>query len=379
MGIATTAITLTDSLTGVQYQLGAGYVTDVVPTFLYTYNQKVYALAAATAYFCAINDPSTWNNVNGNFNGFVLMSNYYATATNLVAVSQYQGRLAFFSQYAIQFMIIDPDPTKWQQVQVLTNIGTIAPLSVASLGDLDVMFLFFTGIRSLRVRDTTLNAYVNDIGSAIDQLIQPVIAANTLTTIGKACGKQDPITGRYWLFIPDITNANGGVIYVLSYYPSSKIEAWTTYDTSFYVNGVLSYFTPMKFVFYNGQLYASAVDGQVYQFGGASGVVYDATTATVQIPYFDMKEPGSIKLAKNFDCDITGTWTIAGTGDWITASPGNLNTILTNQNGPTFDQGFIPFSAQGTHFTLQFTSTDSSAAQLTTTILHYTHAEEPAQ
>lgn len=222
----TITITLTNNTSGLQTQIGAGYVTGVIPTYCFTFNEKVYALASATAYFSAVNDATTWNNPTGNNNGFVELSDWYATAENLVAAAPYQGKLAFFSRFTTQIYNIDADPLKWAQQQVLTNIGTLAPFSVQNLGDLDVMFLNDTGFRSLRARDLTLNAFVNDLGSPIDSLIQANISTNGVTSSANAQAVVDPQTGRYWCWL-------NNAIYVFSYYPTNQIVAWSTYDTSY--------------------------------------------------------------------------------------------------------------------------------------------------
>jgi len=383
-------LVMTDNDTAVQTQVGAGYASGVVPNFAFTFNNKVYTLSGATVYFSAVADPTTWNDPNAIFNGYVTMSNYYGTQDNLVAIATYQGRLAFFSNYTIQFWIIDPNPVNWQQAQVLTNIGTYAPLSVASVGDLDVMFLNYTGVRSLRVRDSSLNAFVNDIGSPIDTFVQEDIAQAGITATAASCSIVDPSTGRYWLFIPNPSAANGvGSIYVLSHYPSNKIIAWSTYDPS-YINTSNNtvYFTPVKFIIYNGQVSCLASDGNVYTFGGATNDYYDSVTATVQIPFFDMKRPAHNKLAGAIDVDIAdGTWNIYATSDWINGTLTQTNTATQ----ATYDQGWIPFSSQGTHFSVEATTASpamgagnlpvrlTAPPSLASMVLHYSLGEEPVQ
>lgn len=366
-------IILTDVLTGVQTQLGAGEVTGLEPNFAFTYNNKVYVLSGATTYFSAINDPTTWNDPTGNFNGFVTMSNFYATQDDLQAIGPYQGRLAFFSSYTIQFWIIDPNPANWQQAQVLTNVGTFAPFSVASLGDLDVLFLDYTGIRSLRVRETTLNAFVNDIGSPIDSLVQGVINNNDIALLRGAYSTTDPSTGRYWLFVPDVNDENGvGKIYVLSYYPSSKIIAWSTYDPSY--SGDASFFTPQVFQVFHGQVYCRSVNNDLLLYGGTNKVTYDACTATIQLPFFDLKQPSANKQGSSIDADVMGTWNIYVSGDWIT---GLLTDVADQINKATYDQGWFSFSEQGTHFSLQATTNDASDAKLSSLTLSYEYLESP--
>src|SRR3546814_10554479 len=68
--------------------------------------------------------------------------------------------LAIFARRAIQIEYVDPDPALNQQLQVLNNIGTVAPHSVVSFGDSDVFFLSESGVRSLRARDSSNSASV---------------------------------------------------------------------------------------------------------------------------------------------------------------------------------------------------------------------------
>src|SRR3546814_1116196 len=79
--------------------------------------------------------------------------------------------LAIFARRAIQIEYVDPDPALNQQLQVLNNIGTVAPHSVVSFGDSDVLFLSESGVRSLRARDSSNSASVSDVGTPVDQLI----------------------------------------------------------------------------------------------------------------------------------------------------------------------------------------------------------------
>jgi len=165
-------LTFTDLVTGLQTQIGAGNVSAIIPNYCFTFSKKVYVLSGPTTYFSEVNIPTSFNNPNGSGNGFVQMSNFYSNPENLIAIAPYQGRLVFFSRTTTQIWIVDANPLNWSLQQTLQNIGTFAPLSVQPLGDLDVMFLSDTGFRSLRARDNTLNAFVNDLGSPIDQLVQ---------------------------------------------------------------------------------------------------------------------------------------------------------------------------------------------------------------
>lgn len=364
-------IVLTDTTTGFVTQIGAGFVTGALPTFVTTFNQKVYALSGPTVDTSAVNLPTVWNDPNAVGNGFVTLSDWWNIQEALQAVVPFQGRLAFFSPYSIQLFVVDPLIANWQSVQTLTNIGTNAPLSVQGLGDSDILFLNNSGFRSLSVLTTTLQGFIDDLGSPVDNLIQDIISNNGLSTVTTACGVVDPLTRRYWCFVPDTTNANGvGSIFVLSLYRSNKITAWSTYDPSYISNGTTHYFTPQLFGVYKGQIWVRDTNNNIYAFGGANGSTYDNTQITIEIPFFDAKRPGDLKKLIGFDIDaslVTNKWDIKVSTDWIDA-------IFTDEGSvtqATFDQGWLPCVMDGTHFSMQLTTTDATAASLASILMYY--------
>ncbi len=212
---------LLNNQTQVDYLIGFSTITGLVPIFCFTYDQKVYVLAGNTVYFCAVGEPTVWNDINATGNGFVSMANSFQTPEALTAIVTFQGRLAFFSRHTTQLWDVNADPDLWALKQVLNNVGTMAPASVQALGGLDALFLSDTGIRSLRVRDINLNAFVEDLGSPIDSLIQAQLLASPSNAVA-AIAIVEPSAERYMLYL-------NGTIYVLSYFPSSKVVAWGTY------------------------------------------------------------------------------------------------------------------------------------------------------
>ncbi len=428
----------TDGLTGVQTQFGSGTVTGIVPTFCFTFSQKVYVLATSSAYFSAVDDATKWNDPNGIGNGSVQMSNYYGTTDTLVSIAPYQGKLVFLSRWTVLIWQVDANPNNWQLVQMLSNVGTLASNSVYNLGDLDVLFLSDSGIRSIRVRDNTNNAFVADLGTPIDSLVQASLLANTLTNNSAACSVVEPTSGRYWCYL-------NGTIYVLSYYPTSKIIAWSTYKPTYettlipsassypsnkqitytvtsgatyhwipgahevsLVNGATTLtsetvftassttvtingtangasftgllttqtaFVPQKFVVYKGQVFTRDPNN-IYAFGGSNNNTYDDCQATIQLPFYDAKRPVTNKQAQGFDADITGTWNLYASPDWIGGSWSTVGTAITKA---TFDQGWLPYEDIGTHFSLKATSTYVGYASVDSLILHYELADQPAE
>ena len=223
-------------------QIGAGYVTALSPTFAMTLGNKIYLLAADSVYFCALGDAFNWNQpeVSGAQspgNSFIEMSNNFGIVENLTAVTVYQGKLCVCSPDTVQIWVIDPDPALNAQTQVLVNIGTRASLTVQPFGDLDVYMLSDSGIRSVRVRDASNNAITQDVGSPIDLLVQPLLPPLIASgNIGKACSVVEPLTNRYWCYLP------GDKIYVYSNFSSGSmlspnssppVMAWSQYDPTY--------------------------------------------------------------------------------------------------------------------------------------------------
>ncbi len=155
----------------------------------------------------------------------------------------------------------------------------------------------------------------------------------------------------------------------------SKVEAWSTYDPSYISGGMTYYFTPTKFLVYNGQVYARASDGNLYQYGGSNANTYDATLATATIPFMDAKRPTEIKKAMSLDADVTGTWTLSASSDWINKVYQKV-AIVTQA---TFDQGFLAWSSQGTHLSVQATTVAAVQAQIAEVVMGFEPGNEPVE
>lgn len=427
----TFTIDLTNGSTGYQDQVGAGNVTGIPFSYVFTFGNKVFGLNASTVYACAIASPTTWNDPNGIGNGYITMSNWYATNEALLAGVPYQGRLAFFSRRTAQIWITDPNLSNWTQQQILTDIGTVASLSVQSLGDLDVLFLSDTGFRSLRVRDQSLNAYVNDIGSPVDQLIQTALLTGTPPT---ACAIVEPQANRYWCYL-------NGLIYVLSYFPSVKITAWSTYQPTYTnfispsgnsygaLNNYVTYvatpgqvyywipganeiklvdgsnvyttsvrftaqtsslvcygtanasvtctlqtqttFTPQKFLIFHGQVYCRDTTN-FYVYGGAGNNTYDACVGTISTSWLDAKKPVVRKMSKGFDAAFVGAWSFS-----IGMDPLNeTQDYVWQGSNSTFQHQSIPYTADGYHVRFTAATTGAAYASLGSLIFRYEEGEE---
>lgn len=336
----------------------SGDVIGTSPIACLTLANRVYFVSSNRLSFSALADATTFEQ-QGVGSGYIDTANNYQQAEGLTGLASYQGRLATLSRYTVQIWSISPDPSAFQLVQTLPNTGTFAPLSVQSIGDLDVLYLSDLGVRSLRVRDSSLNAFVVDTGSPVDITLQNALLTLTDSQKAQACAIVEPSTGRYWLHL-------AGTIYVLSYFPSLKIVAWSTYKPTWDNSGTATTFYPQKFEVYQGRVYAT--DGvAIYLYGGTNNATYDASIATIALPYLDCKMPETRKLFSAIDVDITGNW-------YVYADSNPLNPSMTkiiDSSSPTYEKGEQSMSMDGYHCQVKFVSTGSAAAKVSAMALTY--------
>lgn len=363
-------IKLLDSQTLTTVLVGAEETVNIIPTFCTTYRDKVYVLAGSTVFFSEVGEPTKLRTIDGIGNGFVGLSNQVQTPEDMVAIVPFQGRLAFMSRQTTQIWDTPADPLQWQLQQTLQNIGTFAKLSVQQIGDLDAIFLSDTGVRSLRARESTLNAFVDDIGSPIDSIMQAVVASTNVYDLqARACSVVEPSSGRYWLFVAGAGQYVNGQIYVLSRFPSSKVAAWTIYSPTD-SEGVAFY--PLKFLVYQGRVVAWT-GSKIYTYGGAAIDTYDSSVATVETGWLDLKTPGRIKKGIALNAAYTGTWKVEVGMDPVSA---NYEPVVWQDAGYTFDKGRVPFRCAGSHLKAKMTSVGAGAAIFSMLALHYNDAED---
>lgn len=362
----TWTLTLTD-LSG-DYTIGAGRVTGLAPSFALTFRDKLYAVADDTLLHSDLADPTGWERQHVGA-GLIQMSNQASQPEALAALAPYQGGLAVFARRHVQIWGVDPNPADYEQRQILPNVGTVAPLSVQAVGDMDVYFLGDSGIRSLRVRDASSNAILADMGTPIDTLVKPALAALTDAQKATSCGVVDPADNRYWCFIPNAAGTDG-TIYVLSYFPSSNVQAWSTYLPTYDLGGTQTAFVPSKFAVVDGQVFCRAGD-KIFAYGGEDGNTYDAAVCGWRTPYHDAKTPGTGKQFHGVDAAMEGGWVLSASAD----PKGDLFDEVYRSDESSFWLGTIPFEAHGTHVALDGQTTGSGYARFSSALIHFDPAE----
>jgi len=344
---------------------------------LLTMNTKLYTGDGNGFAFSAINDPTLWNSRSDTGSGQVNVQNQESTQEIVQGLNIYQGQLAVFMRHSIQIWQVNADPAQYNRVQTLENTGTIAPLSAQGIGELDVIYLSDTGFRSLRVRDSSLNAVVTDVGSSVDSLVTDDLNALSIqnwpiSLAIASCAVVEPQSNRYWCYL-------NGKIYVLSYFPASKIIAWSiytcTYTDSF---GNVLTFVPQKFLIFKGQVYvlakSSNTDEVVLQYGGTNNNTFDKTQCIVETPWLDCKKPGHAKVARGMDVALTGTWDFAFGVDYVDES---LTKVVGSLTHSSFDFGSIKVTGNGNFFKIRATSkADTNAATLSSLIYYFEEGKE---
>lgn len=318
--------------------------------FALTFKSKVYVISDSILFFPAVDDPLSWN-TDDTGAGFINMANQAAGSDILISLASYFDRLAVFSRRAVQVWFVDVDETGNTQLQVLNNTGALAAHSVVPFGDTDVFYLSDSGIRSLQARDSSNSASVSDVGNSIDDLVQPHLRALTDAQKAAALGIIEPIDGRYWLILDE-------TIYVFTFFPSSKISAWSTYELGF---------APTEIVTKQDGVYLRSGD-TIYLYGGDDGNTFDSSEVTVTIPFLDSQDPAAIKEWYGLDVACEGVWTVK-----IGFNPNDATDIETAAivTESTFPDEKVVVYGRSSHAFVQMTHAAPGAAKIAGMALHY--------
>lgn len=280
---------------------GTAYITTGLAAGMgrtaFSYNQRVWSVTTSLLEYCSLADPTTWGGAGTS--GFINITNQDASNDPLVGITQYQNKIAIYTRNNIQIWILAVDPSQNTFQQSVYNTGALSNRSITPYGNVDVFYLDTTGERSLRARDASNFPAVNDVGVAIDPFIQAFTATLTGKQISRACAVQDPIDGRHWLAIHNR-------IFVYSFFPGSKISAWTYYDLTDEI-GTADVDSMVRAL---NRVYLRAGDN-IYLYGGDTGQVYPGNNeikATVQLPFLTASKLGTTKGILGFDIGISGTW-----------------------------------------------------------------------
>jgi hypothetical protein len=332
-------------------------VEGVVFSSLLTYGAKMYGTGGSVLYFSNIDNPANWTHATPPDvgAGFKNMANQSAGSETLTALGKYQNLMAIFARRNTQIWFLDEDENNNARRQVLSNIGTYAPKSVVSFGDIDVFFLADTGVRSLRAPSNSDRAGVTDVGTPIDDELEAFLAGLSEAQKAAAAAAIEPRSGRYIVSI-------ASRCYVFSHYPDVQIAAWSRYDPGFPIT---------DFVSDDGKLWARAGD-TVYLYGGATGDEYDSSPVEVIVPFIDGRQIATFKHFTGIDIVCEGTWAVYGSTDPNQPDEESLFGLIS---GTSIARPAIAISGHSPVIKLRLVNEDTGPAKLSQVIVHYKAAE----
>lgn len=333
----------------------------VVGRFCKTHMDKMYSASGSLLYFSETSTnggPSAFTNDTNNGAGVINLSSQDSGSSELTSIALYQGRLAIFSRSCVQVWTMNADPKLNAFSQILNNVGTAAPRSVVSLGNIDTYFLSQLGVRSLKARDASNVAIVSDVGNPIDDMILRDLSQLSSSKREAAVGMIDPVDGRYWLSV-------GPKIYVYSYFPSSNINAWSVYLPTTGPDRIpleVSHLCTL-----NDRIYARS-GNFIFAYGGLTGGRYDESEVKVQMPYLDGGKPGHFKTLAAVDSACEGEWDVWSGADIM--APDVFDYIGKIKNS-TYSMGRVSAVGIGTHICIKMESKYDGYARIGNLAVHF--------
>lgn len=330
---------------------GADRVTGLnTGSSLKVHKNKVYTASLSTLLFSAVAEPAQWKTEDIG-SGAIDMSTQASGFEDVTAIGIYQDNLAVFSRRATQIWFVDPDPDANTQLQVLNNIGTRSPGTVVSFGDSDVFFLSDTGVRSLRARDSSNAAAVSDVGTPIDTLVVADMASLTEDQIEQGQGIIEPKDGRYIMSL-------GGKMYVFSFFSSSKVSSWSTYERNLQIQ---------RFVIAGNKVYARA-GNSIYLLGGDNGETYDDEEVIVELPFMSANKDATWKRWTGIDIAVEGTWDI-----YVCTDPNRPTTFekVATVHEHTFNEMKAGMIANAPMIKMKFVNTSEGYGRIGAIVLHF--------
>ncbi|ODT60957.1 MULTISPECIES: hypothetical protein [Paracoccus] len=343
-------------------ELGA---TNFLPAdVVLTVREKLYAGSGTNLHYSAIQGPTYWQAGGTGAGqigaGFTNVADSNSSPDRITALARYFDKLAVFTGDTVQTWFLDPDPDLVVQSQVLENTGTDCPRSVTQFGDADIFYLDTSGLRSLRARDSSNAAASTDIGVPIDDILSAKLAAMSASQRQRVVGLINPSDKRFWLVM-------GREIFVYSYYPNSKVNAWTRYEAASTIGTVRTEFDIEDAISFDRRVFLRAGNA-IYCYGGWSGdVAYDATPAVAWLPMLDADAPTAEKDWRGVDAAITGNWTVG-----VSFDPNQPETQddIANLTETTYGLRRIAMKGRSTHVGLRFVSR-GGPAKLSALVIHF--------
>jgi hypothetical protein len=325
-------------------------------TSVFVFKSRMWSTSGSLLRYCVLNDASDWTTTTSPATdaGFINISSVTEGARRLIGLAKYNGMLAIFSSEVITLYTISTDATENEFFDTLESTGALAPRCIVGYGNTDVYYLDNNGIRSIRARQSTDSPFVSDVGSAFDDFVQEIMRDSNADEIDRAVAAIEPVDGRYMLAI-------GGKIVVLSYFPASKITAWSYFEPGF---------TVTDFARHGRNLYVR--EGDVIRvYGGFDGNIYpdeDETPVLVETPFTTANDPAGRKDLQGFDAALDGDWVTKVLPD-PTDPDKEIDVGVINRTTYANQDAKLP--GKSTHVAFRMTCSSDGYRRLSSLALHY--------
>jgi hypothetical protein len=328
-------------------------------TCVKTHKRKVYVGAGSILFFSKVNDPTSWNSDVDAGAGFINVANHAGGSEDVQSIELYQGRLGAWSRRAIQLWTMQNDDDLNNLDQTLLNTGTRSPHSTLEFAGNDVFYLDDLGMRSIRARDASNNAFASGVGAAINPLVREWMRTGASESDVLNCVVAvEPEFGRLWVVI-------GTRIYVYSYFPDTGIAAWTWYEPGFTISDLART---------TSRVWARA-NNRLYLYGGNSGDEFGSDyTVTIEMPFTGAQKDGTYKQVMGMDIAATGAWSVQ-----LRIDPNDLYNVVQMGENEGFTFNCPDWEAVGhtTHIAPVLTHQAAGAyASLSKLAIYYQGAEE---
>lgn len=320
------------------------------------FGSKIYTAVRGLTIFSAVDEPTQFTTGTGI--GDINISTQDQGSQTLTGFGIYQSLLSIFTERTVQIWAMSADPAASTFRQLLQNTGTIAPKTVIGYGGSDLLYLSQTGIRSLRARDSSNTAAVDDLGTRIDQTVIDYVASLDESVVKNSSAIVDPTDGRVWVAI-------GSRIFIFSFFPTAKISAWSYYEPGFQIDGMA--IAGLQIFVRSGE--------NIYVYGGLTGNEYPddgERTVTVQLPFLNAKRLSGLKALKGLDIVCRGEWEFNMLLDPENPAATTTKLFLNQKTGR---KGEISLAGVTDMFSPVFTSDKGGRLLISALIVHFKDIE----
>lgn len=360
---STYTITIAASVTTSYFATGraSGYGTSA-----FTYKQRIYFPAGNLLRYCALSDPTVMTGgLPASGPGFISVANDSEGSDPMLCLAPYQIYVALFSRRSIRIYDLQSDATQTNFRNPLQNTGTLAPNSVLSYGNTDVFYFDDTGVRSVQSRDVINTPFVGDVGSPIDLLIHDWYSSVGEVVASRSCSAIEPLDGRFMMAI-------GPDIFTLSYFPNSKVTAWSIQQPGFTATD----FTASKRQLYARSTIGGGANDTIYLYGGLNGTTYanaGELTSLIETSFVSAQSPDKVKAWIDFSMACQNVWDI-----YLLVDPDDdTRTIHIGKiSKNSYDLTIIPAIGEFPYVAVRAICTAAGQASISNMTLGYTVDEE---